>query len=430
MQSPECGAVQVLHGIRVLDFTWAGAGPFATEQLCRLGAEVVKVESASRPDLLRVANIAYNWGPGGIESNACFNDINAGKRSISLDLKSAAGRDIALRLAREADVVCDNMRPGKMEALGLGYEQLLAINPRIICCSVSATGRIVMPDGCAQADVPGYAPVFWAEGGGASVTGFAGAEPAYFRAPTDMNAATYFALGILSALFVRERTGSGARVDCSAVETVTCSVGSEVLAASLGHSTDGLRGNDRPPYAPNDAFPCFGEDAWIAISVANNDQWRSLCDELGLEGLAADERWSCGARRWKEREALYQFIAQATRERDPFQLERALQSAGVPASACATLAQLLEDEGLRDRGFWQTTHHPVIGEQRVGGLAFILEPPLPQHGRAGPLLGEHTAEVLAHWLGVTGAELATLKSQGAFETYEFPAPTHREKAGA
>lgn len=430
MQLSEYGAVKILQGIRILDFTWAGAGPFATEQLCRMGADVVKVESASRPDLLRVANIAYNWGPGGLESNACFNDINAGKRSISLDLKNAAGRDIALRLAREADVVCDNMRPGKMEALGLGYEQLREINPRVICCSVSATGRITMRDGSRQADVPGYAPVFWAEGGGASVTGFQGEEPAYFRAPTDMNAATYFALGILSALFARERSGLGARVDCSAVETVACSVGDEVLAASLNIQAGGLRGNDRPPYAPNDAFPCLGEDAWIAIAVANNKQWTALCEVLGLKALAEDERWRQRANRWHDREALYRLIAPATMSREAFELEHALHSVGVPASACASLAQLLEDKDLCDRGFWQIARHPVIGEQRVGGLAFNLTPPLPQHARGGPLLGEHTAEVLADWLALAEPDLSNLKAQGAFENYEFPETTRQKTAGA
>jgi benzylsuccinate CoA-transferase BbsF subunit len=409
--------IQGLQGIRILDFTWAGAGPFATEQLCRMGADVVKVEAASRPDLLRVANIAYNWGPGGLESNSCFNDMNAGKRSISLDLKSEAGQKIALRLAEQADVVCDNMRPGKMEALGLGYEQLRNVNPRIISCSVSATGRVAMPEGKSQPDVPGYAPVFWAEGGGASVTGFPGEEPAYFRAPTDMNAAVYFAVGILAALVARERTGVGCHVDCSAVETVTCGVGDEVLAASLGLAAGGLRGNDRPPFAPNDTYPCAGLDSWIAISVRDSAEWESVCHVLKLSELAADSDLRQRRLRWERRVELYQVIADATKGWRANELEIALQAAGVAACTCATLAELLEDPALRGRGFWKSAHHPIIGEQKVGGLAFKTKPPMPEHGRGGPLLGEHTEQVLAEWLGIDRDLLMSLHAQGAFESW-------------
>jgi benzylsuccinate CoA-transferase BbsF subunit len=408
-----------LHGIRILDFTWAGAGPFATEQLCRMGAEVVKIETASHPDLLRVANIAYNWGPGGLDSNACFNDMNAGKRSVSLDLKTPAGLDLALRLVREADVVSDNMRPGKMEALGLGYERLRKMNPRLICCSVSATGRLQMPDGSAQPDMPGYAPVFWAEGGGASVTGFTGGEPAYFRAPTDMNAATYFAIGILSALIARERTGVGARVDCSAVETVVCSVGDELLAASLGLPAGGLRGNDRWPYAPNDTFQCRGEDRWIAISIETDAQWLALCEMLSLGALAADPRLRRRAERWRSREVLYELISAATCLRDAPELESALLAAGVPAAFCAPLEVLLEDPDLHRRGFWQTARHPLIGDQRVGGLAFESTPALPKSEVGGPMLGAHTAQVLQEWLGLGQEELSQLQRLGVFEDCEL-----------
>ncbi|MGE4339623.1 MAG: CaiB/BaiF CoA transferase family protein [Pigmentiphaga sp.] len=421
MLHPDDNTIGGLRGIRILDFTWAGAGPFATEQLCRMGADVVKVEAASRPDLLRVANIAYNWGPGGLESNSCFNDINAGKRSISLDLKTPAGREIALRLAREADVVCDNMRPGKMEALGLGYEQLRAINPRIICCSVSATGRVRLPNGEPQPDVPGYAPVFWAEGGGASVTGFPEGEPAYFRAPTDMNAATYFAVGILAALIARESTGVGARVDCSAVETVVCCVGDEVLAASLGLPAGGLRGNDRPGFSPNDAFPCAGPDAWIGISVANDAQWASLCGVLELDSLVADPTWANPSARADQSSELYPLIAAATQGRQAKSLERDLQAVGVPAAAFATLAELLEDPGLLQRGFWRVAHHPMLGEQRVGGLAANMTPAFPSHDHGGPLLGEHTADVLGEWLGLTRPELEDLQKRGTFEAWRMPA---------
>jgi benzylsuccinate CoA-transferase BbsF subunit len=422
-QQPEPrSATAGLRGLRILDFTWAGAGPYATEQLCQMGADVVKVETASRPDLLRVANHAYNWGPGGIESNPCFNDMNAGKRSIALDLKTDAGRETALRLARVADVVCDNMRPGKMEALGLGAEALRRINPRLICCSVSAMGRLSMPDGAEQPDVPGYAPVFWAEGGGASVTGFPDGLPAYMRAPVDMNAATFFAAGILAALLARDRSGEGSRVDCSAVETVAACVGDELLAASLGLPAGGLRGNDRPPFAPNEVFPCAGEDRWIAISVQTGGHWSALCEVLDLHALAADPALRSRLARWQRRESLYAALSEATRTRQAPELEQALQRAGVPAAMSSPLSVLLQDEGLAARGFWRTVQHPELGAQQVGGLAWNMSPPLPATDRGGPLLGEHTAEVLRDWLDMEPVELARLQGKGAFEQCDLGLP--------
>ena len=402
--------VRGLAGVRILDFTWAGAGPFATEILCLMGADVVKVESAQRPDLLRVANVAYGWGDANIDASPCFNDMNAGKRSISLDLKHPRGRETALRLAAQADVVCDNMRAGKMEALGLGYEQLRAVKPDIICCSVSATGRA---SGLKTPDVPGYAPVFWAEGGGASVTGMADGAPAYLRAPVDMNAAAFAALGMLAALYHRKRTGQGARIDCSAIETVAAVVGDGLLAASLGMPPVGLRGNDRSPGAPNDVFQCAGSDEWIAISVETTDQWVALCRMLGATSLASYDSLKSRWHRWQRRAEVYEILCVHTREREAAKLERELLAAGVPASRSASISEHLRDEQLNARGFWRYVTHPVIGPQKIGTLPFRMQPPLPENDRGGPLLGEHTDEVLGAWLNVEGEDINTLREQGA-----------------
>jgi benzylsuccinate CoA-transferase BbsF subunit len=407
---PEQIPVSGLAGVRVLDFTWAGAGPFATEILCLMGADVVKVESAERPDLLRVANVAYGWGEANVDASPCFNDMNAGKRSISLDLKHPRGRETALRLAAQADVVCDNMRAGKMEALGLGYEELRAVRPDIICCSVSATGRA---SGMKTPDVPGYAPVFWAEGGGASVTGMKDGSPAYLRAPVDMNAASFAALGLLAALYRRKRTGQGARIDCSAIETVAAMVGDGLLAASLGMPPVGLRGNDRPPCAPNEVFPCSGSDQWVAISVETGDQWLALCRVLGATTLAADTPLRSRWHRWQRRTELYRVLCSHTREFDAARLERELHAAGIAASRSASITEHLRDEQLNARGFWRYVTHPVIGPQKIGTLPFRMQPPLPSSERGGPLLGEHTDEVLAEWVNLEGGDISALREQGA-----------------
>ncbi len=407
-QKPAAG----LRGLKVLDFTWAGAGPFAAQILGLMGADVVKVESSARPDLLRIADIAYGWGQGSIDASTCFNDMNAGKRSIELDLKHPQGRAVALRLAARADVICDNMRPGKMEALGMGFDAIRKINPGVVCASVSATGRL---SGGEPADVPGYAPVFWAEGGAAAVTGFSDGEPAYLRAPVDMNAGAFAALGMLAALYARQRSGEGAYVDCSAIETVTALVGDRLLAASLGQPTAGRRGNDREPFAPNDVFPCAEPDSWIAISVFDVDQWRALCRVLDCDLLAADPALRSRLARWQRRAEIYDALATATRRCPVPVLEAGLLAAGVPAARCNPISVLLQHPALLERGFWKDVDHPLIGRQRIGSLAFRTQPPLADPPRGGPLLGEHGSEVLEDWLGLSPLDVASLAEAGALK---------------
>jgi len=404
-----------LAGLKVLDFTWAGAGPMATEILSLMGADVVKVESSTRPDLLRIVSVAYGWGELNIETSACFNDMNAGKQSLALDLKHPAARAVAQRLAERADVVADNMRPGKMEALGLGYEAMSRTNPRVIYCSVSASGRVDPIDGKEPPDIPGYAPVFWAEGGGASVTGWPEGTPSYMRAPVDMNAGNVAALGIMAALYARERSGRGSYIDCSAIETVAASVGDELLAASLGLPAGGRRGNERPPLTPNDTLPCKGDDRWVAVSTHSEPEWRALCTVLGAHDLLADPGLMSRLGRWQRREEVHARLASLSRDRDGAELGAALQAAGVAATRSNTMSEVLDDAELNGRGFWHIVSHPIIGPQKVGMLPWRMEPPLAVPERGGPLMGEHSDRVLRDWLGMADAEIAALRRDGAVE---------------
>lgn len=404
-----------LAGLKILDFTWAGAGPMATEILSLMGADVVKVESSTRPDLLRIVSVAYGWGEFNIETSACFNDMNAGKRSLALDLKHPAARAVAKRLAERADVVADNMRPGKMEALGLGYDMIAPVNPRVIYCSVSAAGRVEPIDGKEPPDIPGYAPVFWAEGGGASVTGWPEGTPSYMRAPVDMNAGNISALGIMAALYARERTGRGSYIDCSAIETVAASVGDEVLTASLGLPAGGLRGNERPPLVPNDMLPCKGEDRWVAVSVYSEGEWRALCMVLGAHDLLADAGLKSRLGRWQRRDEVHAKLAALSRERDGAELGRALQAAGVAATRSNTMSEVLDDPELNRNGFWHKVSHPILGLQKVGMLPWSMQPPLKVPERGGPLMGEHSDRVLRDWLGMRDEDIAALRRDGAVE---------------
>jgi len=387
--------------LKVLDMTWAGAGPIITWFLASTGAEVAKVEHPSRPDLLRRANRTYGWAEDDdLDGSPAFNEMNAGKKSVVIDLRTSSGRAMALRLAAAADVVCESMRPGRVEALGLGYEAVRAVNPSVVYCSLSATGR---SDGV-DTGMPGYAPVFWAEGGGAWLTGWPEASPDYVRSPVDMHAGAFATVGVLAALHRRHATGVGGYIDLSAIEAVSSTIGDVLLAVAAGAPEPSRQGNDDPLAKINDVFPCRGSQQWIAISVLDPDQRTSLAAELGIDGAALDDDAPGVVR---ER------IAEATVDRDADDLAQELQAAGIAASRVNSLQQLLADPGLLARGYWADLEHPVLGVQRLSRLPWKVTGGDPVVRGRAPLLDEDTDDVLGSWLGVLEGELSALRAAGA-----------------
>lgn len=400
----------ILDGLRVLDFTWAAAGPTITSFLVNLGADVVKVETGGRPDVLRIANRSFGWNDDpSTEASGAFNEMAAGKRSITLDLRTDEGRRIARRLAAEADVLVENMRPGKIEQLGLSYEELSAENPGLIMCSLSGSGH---QDG---APLPGYAPIFWAEGGAAWFCGWPDEVPNYMRSPIDLHAGTFAFLGVMAALYERAETGRGSYVDCSAIETIAWCVQDELVAAALGMEGPGRAGNDRPPFAPHDVFPCQGDDEWISIAVTNDAEWVRSCQVLDLERLSGDPRFALQPDRWANRDALWPEIAAATSRWNGETLARRLIDADVPAARMARLVDLFGDPDLRSEGVWAATEHPVVGSQDLVGLPFVIGDSPRHSGRPAPLLGEHTDAVLIEWLGLGDLDLRALRAGQVLE---------------
>jgi len=379
------------HGLKVLDFTWAAAGPVVTTFLAFLGADVVKVENAARPDLMRISDRQYGYrATTGINESPLFNELAAGKRSIELDLTEPADLALAVELASVADVVVENMRPGKSEKLGLSYSDLVTVNPTLIMCSVSATGRTNSPG------PPGYASIFWAEGGGAWLTGWPHRPPGLVRGPVDLHAAAFACLGVLSLLRRRARTGEGGYIDCSAVEAVAAAAGVHLVEAQLGLGEAGRRGNEGSSCAVNDVFPCAGEDQWIAITLTDHTQVLSFVQIMKRDfgaGLTAAEL-NGGADGWEK-------IAAVTRDLDGCRLEAVLQHAGLAASRSMSLSQALTDPRLVERGALQEIVHPAIGRQVIAGLPWNLDQePYPVRGPA-PDLGADRDAVLRDWLAGT-----------------------------
>jgi len=396
--------------LKVLDFTWMMAGPVITTFLSNLGAEVVKVESRNRLDLMRMANKSYGWADDDdIETSPIFNELAVGKRSIALDLKTEDGRKLARDLALRADVVVENMRPGKIESLGLAPESLRQENPGLIMCSMSAYGR------GPEQDMPGYAPIFWAEGGGAWNSGWPEGDPTYVRGPVDLHAGAFAAFAVFAALLERDRTGAGCHIDCSGVESVAAAVGIEILGAAYGAPDLGRQGNAAPPYFPNDVFPVIGDYRWVAISVRDDNDWINLARVLNLPQHERDRFANVGARRHADQE-VNELVSESTSKWEASELVASLLQAGVPAAISRTLEDALEDRTLRDRGFWKVLNHERIGEQTIAGLPWNTEGLSRQSldTRGAPVLGADTDDVLREWLKLSDDEIEQLRSRGTF----------------
>ena len=382
-----------LSGLRVLDFTWAAAGPIATSFMAWLGADVAKIEYARRPDLMRVANRQYGY-PGELDLNAStsFNEIASGKRSIALNLSDTGDLDTARQLAAVADVVVENMRPGKIESLGLGYRELRELNPPVVMCSVSATGRTAE-------SVPGYAPIFWAEGGGAWMTGRPDRLPGVVRGPVDLHVAALACVGTLALLERRKRTGEGGYVDCSGIEAVAATTTADLIAELLTGKQAARGGNSQPGMLVNDLFPAAGDkpgdEAWVAVSVRDDADLTAFCALLGEQPDDVRAALTSGGQLSDE---CYQQLAGKTARLDAGALARDLLARGVPAARSLSLNAALLDQRLHQRGTFVQSSHPRIGQQTIVGVPWVRDGTPYAAIRPAPDLGQDGDAILSEWL--------------------------------
>jgi crotonobetainyl-CoA:carnitine CoA-transferase CaiB-like acyl-CoA transferase len=384
-----------LAGIRVLDLTSSLAGPYCTELLAALGADVIKVEHPGRGDEARA------WGPRFFEGGSVmFFAANAGKRSLALDVKAASGREVILRLARSAAVFIQSLRPGRAERLGLGADDLRSLNERLVYCSIGAFGRVGP-----LREQPGYDPLMQAAGGIISVTGEPERPGVRVGASlVDQGTGLWAALAIVAAL----HEGRGRTIDLSLYETTL-----SLLPYQL---TDVLAGN-KPPARHGTAFPLIVPyqvfttgDGELMIAAANDGLFARLCEALELPELAADPRFSTNPSRIEHRQELIPILSERLRgDTSAAWLER-LGRAGVPAAPVNDLGRVAEHEQTRALGIVQA----LAGR-------WTLAPPLSfdgerlLHRAPPPLLGEHSAEVLAE-AGYPKTEIAELVEQGVVAT--------------
>jgi crotonobetainyl-CoA:carnitine CoA-transferase CaiB-like acyl-CoA transferase len=398
-----------LDGARVLDLTSSLAGPYCTQTLAALGADVVKVEHPSRGDETR------QWGPPFWDGEgAIFLAANAGKRSLALDFHSEEGKGALLRLADGADAVIQSLRPGHTERIGLGPDELRARNPRLVYCSIGAFGRT----GPKRAQ-PGYDPLMQAAGGIISVTG----EPSrpgvrVGVSVVDQTTGMWAALGILAALWERERTGEGRVVDVSLYESAIGLVAYHLVGYLGSGEVPGRHATAFPLIVPYEVFAA--RDGEIMIAAANDRLFTALCGVLGSPELAADPRFATNPDRVANREELVSLLAaRIAAESAETWLER-LDEAGVPAAPVHDIAQVAVDEQTRALEILQPLSHPSVRELVSVALPLSADGERLRHPSAPPTLGEHTAEVLAQ-AGYSDEEIAELADSGAVRLGNGPA---------
>ena len=404
---PESGAGALpLAGLRVIDFTAFWAGPFATQYLAAMGADVIKVESVQRPDGMRFQSVRPPSSDGWWEWSALYQTVNLGKRGITLDLGRPDGAELISRLIADADAVIENFSPRVMDNLGLRYEDLAARNPRLIMVRMPAFGL----DGPWR-DRVGFAQTMEQLSGMAWLTGFPDGPPVLPRGACDPLAGLHALVALLVALAHRQRTGRGQLVEATMVEAAL-NAASEAILEFGAYGARLIRdGNRGPVGAPQNLYRCAGVDRWLALSIGDEAQWTALRDLLGDPDWARDPRCATHAGRRAARDVIDAALAEWCADRDVDALAETLVARGIPAAPVVPAARLADNPQLRARGFFQSVDHPLLGAHVHPGLPLRLsDHTAAWFERPAPLLGEHTEAILRDQLGLDDAAVERLRA--------------------
>ena len=390
-----------LDGIRILDLTRVLAGPFATMLLADLGAEVIKLEVPLTGDDSR------QFPPFQGGESAYFMSINRNKKSLVLNLKSEEGKQTFLRLVRKCDVLVENFRPGTMERLGLGYEQLRMEQPGLIYAAVSGYGQTGP-----YSQRPAYDAVVQALGGLMSIT-----SPEPGGTPTrvgtsigDITAGLYTAVGILAALVERERSGCGQLVDVAMLDCQVAILENAVSRYLVTGTAPRPIGNRHPSIVPFEPFETL--DGQIMLAAGNDALWHKFCRAAGLEDLLADPAFGSNANRNEHYNQLRPRIAAAMRQKNVAEWQALLDEAGIPNGPIQTIDQVVQDPQVRAREMLAEIDHPAAGRVTVPGVPIKLSATPGSVRTPAPCLGEHTEEILAGWLGLSPDEISGLRARG------------------
>ena len=395
-----------LSGVRVTEFTSAWAGPYATCLLGFLGAEIIKVESRKRLDHSRFTSFTTARTFSGPDESPVFDNLNLNKRSVCLNLSHPKAVEIARRLVGTSDVVVENMRPGVITRLGLGYDALREVKSDIVYLSSSACGQ-TGPD---RGNV-GYAPNFAGAAGLSHVTGYPDWPPSILSGAIDLRSATTAAFAILAALLYRQRTGEGQRIDLASQEAIAMLNADALMDFFLNQRIRTRVGNRHDTMAPHNCYRCRGDDHWISIAVDSDDEWRALCGVIGRPELLDDERFSRADARWRNQDVLDEIVAAWAATQDDYAAMHALQAAGVAATPSLSNKALFEDPHVIERQAFVQVEHPVLKHDWVVAPPWRLSETPATIRRRSPLLGEDSRAVFEELLGMSGDEIRRLEEE-------------------
>jgi len=392
-----------LEGVRVLDLSRILAGPFATMVLADLGAEVIKVEAPGRGDDTRF------WGPPFVEGETTYYmSVNRSKLGVSLDFKHPKGRELLFRLIDRADILIENFRSGTLDRLGLGYDDLAPLRPRLIYCSITGYGH-TGPRG----SEPGFDVVIQGESGLMSVTGSPDGPPYKVGASIcDIMAGMYAVQGILAALYQRDRTGQGQKIDLSLLDSIVSALNYQTAMYLITGRTPQRMGNRHPNIAPYETFEA--SDGYFIVAVANNPHWHLFCQVLGLEELEVEPRYRTVPDRVRNYEPLRELLVSRFRQQPVSHWLEVFRDVGLPCGEVRSVAQALEEPQLRARGMILDMEHPKAGRIRVAGCPLKLSGSRPADPAPPPTLGQHNREVFCGILGLSQEEFEALARDRVF----------------
>jgi len=397
--------MNILEGIRIVDFTRYAAGPQITLLLAFMGAEVIRIESNAELDHFRRPESAVSYGSTRAGHDS-FNTLNLNKLSVTLNLKTAGAVELAKKLIAKSDVVVDNFRPGVMDRLGLGYEELKKIKSDIIMLSASSHGAVGP-----EKQYSAYAVTFGPIGGVSHLTGYEGGSPAVTRSSADLRPGTAAAFAVLAALNYRELSGEGQFIDFSAREAITCEIGEAIMDYTLNGRVRTRRGNRDDILAPNNCYRCKGGDRWISISIGNDSEWKALVAAMGNPQWARDAKFADQFRRWHNQDEIDRHIAEWTSQFTDYEITEMLQSVGVAAIPAFDSEDVFNNPHCQERGVLVPT------ETGAEGRLYAVAPPwkFPETParvtRAAPELGQDNDYVLRNLLGLSQTEIDKLTEE-------------------
>jgi crotonobetainyl-CoA:carnitine CoA-transferase CaiB-like acyl-CoA transferase len=388
----------ILSGLRVLDFTWMLAGPYATRILADFGAEVIKIQSKKIAKGADSNNTGY------------FNNWNRNKRSITLDMSYPEAKEIVLKLTRISDILVENFSPRVMSNWGLNYEKLKGVRSDLIMVSLSGMGQTGP-----WRNYVAYGPTLQALSGLTYLTSFTEDSPMGLGyAYADPIVGLYSAFAILAALEYRGKTGQGQYIDLSEYEAICTSMGPTLLNVSVNHQDVFPKGNrsDDIPAAPYGCYPCLGVDRWCVIAVFNETEWKSLCNVLGHPVWTKEERFSTLLKRKENEEVLDELLSQWTTRHTREEVINLLQEAGISAGVVQDAEDLAKDPQLTARDFFISLEHPVLGRTLSDGSPIRFRDNPIVGWKAAPLLGEDNRYVYIELLGLTESEFSSYVEKG------------------